>query len=199
MNTRAIVEDGRRGKSGRGLPHSKTLARDPERHDCPQGFGVRQSSAAFASGNKQSSGIALVITLILLSVITFMAVTFLVVSRSEHGSVATTTDQTTARLANDAAMERALSQLNAYIMASSNEFNFDLFVSTNFINAAGFTPNSVSPTNVNYDYLNTPARTALSAADRLQNIANLIYDPRAPVFVTTNRTLNSNDFRVYLD
>jgi Tfp pilus assembly protein PilX len=38
-------------------------------------------------------GVALVITLVLLSVITFMAVTFLVVSRSQHGSVATETDQ----------------------------------------------------------------------------------------------------------
>ena len=53
-------------------------------------------------------GVALVITLVLLSVITFMAVTFLVVSRSQHGSVATETDQTIARLAADSAIERAI-------------------------------------------------------------------------------------------
>src|SRR5438093_1278745 len=34
-------------KSGRGQPHSKTLARDRKRIDWPQGFGVRLSSAAF--------------------------------------------------------------------------------------------------------------------------------------------------------
>ena len=49
-------------------------------------------------------GVALVITLILLAVITFMAVTFLVVSRSEKGAVVTTTDQTIARMAADAAL-----------------------------------------------------------------------------------------------
>ena len=35
------------------------------------------------------SGVALVITVVLISVITFMAVTFLIVSRSQHGAVAT--------------------------------------------------------------------------------------------------------------
>ena len=44
-------------------------------------------------------GVALIITLILLAVITFMAITFLVVSRSEKGSVSVSTDQLTARLA----------------------------------------------------------------------------------------------------
>ena len=43
-------------------------------------------------------GVALVITLVLLTVITFMAVTFLVVSSSQHGSVTTETEQATARL-----------------------------------------------------------------------------------------------------
>src|ERR1035441_2071136 len=52
-------------------------------------------------------GVALVITLVLLSIITFMAVTFLVVSRSQHGSVATETDLAIARLAADSATERA--------------------------------------------------------------------------------------------
>jgi hypothetical protein len=34
-------------KSGRGQPHSKTLARYPKRLEFPQGFGARLSSAAF--------------------------------------------------------------------------------------------------------------------------------------------------------
>jgi hypothetical protein len=36
-------------ESGRGQPHSKTLARFPERIAIPQGLGVRLSSAAFSS------------------------------------------------------------------------------------------------------------------------------------------------------
>src|SRR5262249_26949760 len=144
-----------------------------------------------------SAGVALVITLILLSVITFMAVTFLVVSRSEHNSVATDTDQTASRLASEGAQERAITELNGRVMASSNPFNFGLGVSTNFINGLGFTPGSASSTNVNYDYTRTGG--ALSPQDRMQNIANLLYDPRVPVFIVTNRTLLSNDFRYFLD
>ena len=34
----------------------------------------------------------------------------------------------------------------------------------------------------------------------MQNIANLLYNPRPPVFVVTNRLQpNSNEFRFYLD
>ena len=39
---------GCKNQSGRGLPHSKTLARPPAALVSPQGFGVRQSSAAFS-------------------------------------------------------------------------------------------------------------------------------------------------------
>ena len=68
-------------------------------------------------------GVALVITLVLLSVITFMAVTFLVVSRGQHGAVATETDQQIARFAADTARERAIAELLAPILATTNEFN----------------------------------------------------------------------------
>ena len=33
----------------------------------------------------------------------------------------------------------------------------------------------------------------------LQNIANLLYDPRPPVFITNLQVANSNDFRYFLD
>src|SRR4051812_42594215 len=62
------------------------------------------------SGSSES-GVALVITLTLLSVITFMAVTFLVVSRSEQGSVGSATDQNTATLSADAGFEHAKMRL----------------------------------------------------------------------------------------
>src|SRR6267143_6661600 len=44
---------GGRTKSGRGLPHSKTLSRSSRAIMIPPGFGVRQSSAAFASDRVQ--------------------------------------------------------------------------------------------------------------------------------------------------
>src|ERR1035441_6779395 len=102
-------------------------------------------------------GVALVITLVLLSIITFMAVTFLVVSRSQHGSVATETDLAIARLAADSATERAIADLLAPIQAGTNEFNYGLRVSVNYINQAGFdqnlaVPGPINPLNVNYDH-----------------------------------------------
>src|SRR5512135_897331 len=62
-------------------------------------------------------GVALVVTLLLLSIITFMVVTFLVVSRSQKGSVGTETDQAIARLAADMALERAKAAIIAPILA----------------------------------------------------------------------------------
>ena len=99
-------------------------------------------------------GVALVITLVLLTIITFMAVTFLVVSRSQHGSVSTETDQAVARLAADAARERAIAQLLAPMMAWTNEQNYGLLVSTNYINPGGYISGVRSPLNVSYNYPN---------------------------------------------
>src|SRR3569833_3341641 len=56
-------------------------------------------------------GIALVITLIMLSIITFMAVTFLVLSQRERSSVSTATDQKIARDASDTAFSRVSAEL----------------------------------------------------------------------------------------
>src|SRR5215472_1594695 len=147
-------------------------------------------------------GVALVITLIMLAVITFMAIAFLVISRSEHGAVATETDQTTAKLGTDNALERAEGELVARIMAFTNPFNFDLIVSTNYINPRGFSigggPASyASPTNVGYTY---PNGTLLTGNDALQNLANLLINPRVPVYIRTNRNQKLPlDFRFYLD
>ena len=163
--------------------------------------GVSPSPFALHTSHLES-GVALVITLILLSVITFMAVTFLVVSRNEKGSVATGTDQTIATLAAETAVERATSDLMSRIIAFTNEFEFDLMVSRNYVNQNGFDTSLAvqNPTNVNYDYVDphvTPAPipiTPLTPAQQLKNIANLLYDPRPPVFIGTNA-----EFRFYLD
>jgi hypothetical protein len=147
-----------------------------------------------------------VITLIMLSVTLVMALAFLALARRERGSVTTTTDSTTARLAADTALACAQAQLAANILSgftglgSSNAYNLHLFVSTNYINPYGFTPNNGNPTNVNYYY------AANSVANWNQNIANLWFLPRVPVFVYTNTASPSPpagtsvyDFRYYLD
>ena len=110
-------------------------------------------------------GVALVITLVLLSVITFMAVTFLVVSRSQHGSVTTETDQAIARLAADTARERAIAELLAPILASTNEFNYGLLVSTNYINSGGFIQRAVAApsTSITITPMAAPAQPPLTA------------------------------------
>lgn len=153
-------------------------------------------------------GVALVITLIMLSVVTFMAITFLALSRRERYSVGVTADQTRASLMADAALARAQAKVLARIMATSNMFAYDMMVSTNYVNAYGFRPqaNSIpNPTNVNYVY--RADGQPLSAADRLQNIANLEFDPRPPVYIDMNTvdpgqqgySATNVDFRYYWD
>ena len=96
------------------------------------------------------SGVALIITLILLSVVTFMAITFLALSRRERGAVTTVTDTASARLAADAALANAEAQIMANVLATTNPFNFGLLVSTNYINPNGFMSGVSSFNNVNY-------------------------------------------------
>jgi hypothetical protein len=149
--------------------------------------------------NRKSEGIALVITLIMLSVTLVMAVAFLALSRRERASVSTVTDTANARLAADSALAAAQSQIMANLLASSNGlYNFGLLVSTNYINANGFVSGSTSPTNVNYSYYNI-ANGPLVPGDMIQNIANLQFFPRVPVFVPTNNGGNGYDFPYYLD
>jgi hypothetical protein len=147
-------------------------------------------------GRVSESGIALVITLILLSVITFMAVTFLVITRGERSTVSVITEQTTARLAADAALEAGKAELIAPMLAFSNASTVSLIVSTNY-QSPGFTNGSASFLNVNYDH--TSVGGPLTPAQALQNLANLCYLPRVPVFITNRLVANSNEFRFYLD
>ncbi len=141
-------------------------------------------------------GVALVITLIMLSVITFMAIAFLVLSRGERTSVSTATDQSIARLAADNALERVQAELLAPMQVSGNYFSSGLLVSTNFINTNGFRTGISNPTNVSYVDING---NPLTGVNMLQNLNNLIIDPRPPVYITTNRVTGSSDFRYYLD
>ena len=143
-------------------------------------------------------GVALVITLILLSVVTFMAITFLALSRRERSAVTTVTDTASARLAADAALANAEAQVMANVLSTTNPFNFSLLVSTNYINPIGFVSGVSSYTNVNYLYANTGNPVYANPADFLQLLTNLWYSPRPPVFIPTNAA-GANDFRFYLD
>src|SRR5881394_2951318 len=88
--------------------------------------------------SRTQRGVALVITLIMLSVITFMAVAFLVLSQRERNAVTTTTDQTVARFSADTALERAKVELIAPMLGLTNDQVYDLIVSTNFLNPHGY-------------------------------------------------------------
>jgi hypothetical protein len=119
-----------------------------------------------------------------------MAVTFLVVSRNEKGSVTQTTEYAVASLAADAGQEKAKIDVLAGMLANTNPFGLGLLVPTNYINSFGFVSGNTDPTNVNYDYKSDGS--AWTIADRLQNIRNLLYSGRVPVFF-------SNEFRYYYD
>ena len=139
-------------------------------------------------------GVALIVTVILLSVLTLMTLAFLAMSRRERGAVTTTTDTAGARLAADAALANAEAQILAGVLSTTNPYNFGLLVSTNYINPAGFNPAAgANPTNVNYY---DSSGNFLTGPDFLQNLANLYYSPRPPVFIQTNGV---PDFRFYLD
>ncbi len=117
----------------------------------------------------------------MLAVITFMAVAFLVLSQRQRDTVATSTEQATALRAAETAAQRALVETMAPIKATSNQYNFDLRVSTNYINPYGFVSGVANPTNVSYASHATGA--PVTGKDFLQNLANLLYSPRPPVYV----------------
>src|SRR5437016_2889112 len=202
---RASAESGTRASTKHQVPRSRE-ASSTKLQDSSQrslGFGtwsfpgswildLGSSCRSLRRQPRCRQGVALVITLILLAIITFMAITLLVVSRSLKGSVSTTADQTTSSLAADAATERAKMAIIAPIIAFSNPYAIDLLVPTNYYNPLGFFNNNARATNVNYDD-HTFAGGRLTAAQQLQNLQNLQYDPRPPVWVT-NRIGKSNEF-----
>lgn len=149
--------------------------------------------------HQSQKGVALVITLVMLAVVTLMAITFLAVSRRERAAVTIADDQTVSRLMADAALERVKAEIVTRMMASGSLLTYDFAVSTNFVNTNGFNPSlptdTPNITNVNYNYLNTGAPLK-DETHRLRNIANLQIDPRPPVYVLEGTNL---EFRFYLD
>lgn len=141
-------------------------------------------------------GIALITTLIMLSVVTLMAVAFLAVSRRERASVTTSTDRVDAKSMAEVALQRAEAEVVARVQAVSNLLNYDLLVSTNFINPAGFDTGNTNIANVSYVY---PNGVPLSGDDLLAMYRNLQVDPRVPVFVETNAATGAQEHRFFLD
>ena len=164
------------------------------------------SRHASRRADRAQAGVALVITLVMLSIVTLMAITFLAVSRRERAAVTVIEEQTRARQMAESAVARAEAEFVARVVVSSNLLNYDFIVSTNFISPYGFDsrlPLTVAnPTNVNYDFLQSGGPVAANANYWVRNIGNLQYDSRAPVFIQTNRNksqVSVPDFRFYLD
>lgn len=157
-------------------------------------------------------GIALVITLIMLSVVTITAVAFLALSRRERGAVSAAGEQLDAQFFADAALNRAKAAAAARLISSGHRGSLDLFVSTNYLNPSAQpglsfinTGNFDHLTNVSY-YKNPLTQQLYNlglAGDRAlyeEMLANLFYNPRVPVFVSTNRDPRATpEFRYYLD
>lgn len=152
--------------------------------------------------HQSQRGVALVTTLVMLAVVTFMAITFLAVSRRERSSVGVTEEQTSARLMAEAALARAQAEMISRMLSQTNLLAYDMMVSTNLINRDGFDPaqraGNYNFENVNYDYRENG--TLLTERDRLEVMTNLLYDPRPPVYVRANDSpAGLWDFRFYLD
>lgn len=166
-------------------------------------------------------GVALVITLIMLSVVTITAVAFLMVARRERSAVAAAGEQADVRIAADAALNRARARILAQIASSGMRESPTLFVSTNFIapfytrglTAAGQgLPLGAAQSNqwysalanVSYLYQGRPfdLNNTAEILEYRRMLGNLYYDPRVPVVARIGRMdtrVDSFEDRFYLD
>ena len=92
----------------------------PIRPACRSVQSLTLGSIVHLQPQPSQRGVALIITLILLGVVTFMAIAFLALSRRERGAVTTVTDTASARLAADAALANAEAQIMANALATTN-------------------------------------------------------------------------------
>ena len=127
------------GRAGSPLPAANAQQRRA-RSDAPSFPSAVFSLQPLAFTPSQQRGVALIITLILLSVVTLMAIAFLALSRRDRNAVTTVTDTASARLAADAALANAEAQIVANVLSTTNPYNFGLLVSTNYINRYGYNP-----------------------------------------------------------
>lgn len=163
---------------------------------------------------RRRDGVALVITLIMLSVVTITAVAFLAMSRRERLSVTAYGEQIDARLLADTAVNRAKGDLIGRMFTSTNRFAYGLMVSTNYLNTnfslryfwdtgsfdrltnVSYSKNLGALAPFNFDLGNNAADRAIYAG----LLGNLFYNPRPPVFVQTNANIRFPwEFRYFLD
>jgi hypothetical protein len=149
-------------------------------------------------------GVALVITLVMLSVVTLMAVTFLAISRREKSAVAVAGYQTTSKLMADTAVAEAEADIVARMLAHHTLLDYDFRVSTNLWAPSGFntaqTGDLPNFTNVNYLFPEGNPNGSLTEEQRARALGNLMFLPRAPVFVPRRGPSGSTlDFPFYLD
>jgi hypothetical protein len=177
-----------------------------QRNDWQGNNPAKSSSHSSAKHSPANSAVALVITLLMLSVITFLAIAFLAMTNRDKKAVTASLDVDTARSMSDAALARAQTEIIAQMMAQEDILSYDYTASHNYITpltlpSFNITPGTVNTSNVNYDYFGVAGLTTANAASWAQNIGNLFYDPRPPVFVMTNGNLAqpSNDFRFWVD
>jgi len=173
---------------GAGWMHARARALPAQPHGCE------------SAGRR---GIALVVTLLMLSVITFLAVSFLVLTRAQRTTATVVLDEAGARTMSEAALARAQAEIIARMQMSpgviqgmqGDFLNYGYMESATYY-SPNFTNGSASLFNVNYD----GAAATGDPTQVAQNIANLEYDPRPPVFIQTNLSLPNNlDFRFYID
>lgn len=169
---------------------------------------------------REQQGVALVVTLILLAIITIVVVAFLGVTQRNRSLTSTATDQINAQFMADAGLERAQAEVAARLLSQPEPGPVQMLVSTNFINWGGFDPTAPLPASrfVNINYTETPfddpnepgaglgpiydpsLGVPLAYDDLMQVLTNLYYNPRPPVFVRTNPSpVFPADFRFYLD
>ena len=149
-------------------------------------------------------GVALVITLILLVVITTLTVAFLALSSRETATVASSVATTDAEAANAAALERALAQIKAPFFAKNTvapypapvpvgATNSDIMGPDLMVSVARDVPSDVPGVKLNL--IADPTKT-------LRSLVRLEADPSPPVCLWTNKFYNmasAVEARDYLD
>ncbi len=152
----------------------------------------------FSLRAKREEGVALVITLVMLAVVTVMAVVFLAVTRRERSSVKLAEETAIAKDMADAALERVKTEAISGMNVAGSKLHYDLFNSQSFFNPAGFDA-SRPPTNSNVARVRDwPTIRQQGEKNYLELLGNLQFDPAVPVFVETNQS-RQGDFRFYLD
>ena len=141
----------------------------------------------WVADKRKPQGVALVATLIMLSLVTFMTVAFLGVARRERRGMEVHLSQGDAQNYMHAALSAAQTEIISRMLSPEGRadrpdpWSYSLMVSTNYM-SPGFTNNWVSSENVNDFWA---SQFALESGDInfwLRHLGNLQILPRAPVF-----------------